>query len=100
MLGPRELDLRLNDPFDRFAALARFAGRREGIVEVGPDLGGGAGLGDRVADAAFLHEEDATPLDVGGAGPAAGGGEGDRREGGEGEKDADRVGGLGIGMRR
>ena len=65
VVGPRVLDLGLDDPFDRLPALAGGAGGGEGVVEVGPDLGRGPGLGEGVADAAFLHEEGAP------AGPSA-----------------------------
>ena len=71
---PRVLDLGLDDAFDRVATLAGFARRAKGIVEIGADLRCGPRLGQRVADAAFLDEEDASAGSVGAAGAAAGGG--------------------------
>ncbi len=69
---PRELDLSLDHAFDRVAALARFARRGEGIVEIGADLRRRPRLRHRVADAAFLNEEDASASGIGAAGAAAG----------------------------
>ncbi len=83
MLGRGFSTWRVDDPFDRRAGLAGFAGGGEGVVEVGADLGAGPGLGHFVADAAFLHEQGAAALHVGGRGAAAGSREGDRRERGE-----------------
>jgi hypothetical protein len=94
---PRILDLRCDDPLDRLVVLTRGPRGGEGVVQVGTDLGGRAGLGHLMADAALLNEEHAAPLLVGRARSAAGRGERDRRESGEGEKDAGRVRWLGHG---
>ena len=62
------------------------AGGGEGVVEVGADLPARAGLGHRVAGAAFLHEQDSAALRVGGAGAAAGSSAAPSRQGGEQEQ--------------
>ena len=97
---PRVLDLGLDDAFDRVAVLADFARRGEGVVEVGADLRRGPGLGQGVADAALLDEEDAAALGVGAGRAAAGGDSDERRQGGEGEQRADEFGSLACGAER
>src|SRR5262249_20135551 len=88
--GARILDLVLDDPFDRRCVeAARGACRGERVIEIRADGAAGAGLGQRVAAAAFGAEEDAPVGDVGARGAAAGDREHGRYQGEGGGKQAD-----------
>jgi hypothetical protein len=89
LIRPRELHLGLDDPFDRVAVLADFAGGGEGVVEVGADLRRGPRLREGVAGAAFLHEEGPAAGGVGGRGAAPGHRREHRTKGGEEQQRAD-----------